>query len=145
MEKDQQVDENLIQDEAAGELDEKEKWKERLREEIMKEEKERILTFVESEVTKKMGEIERLLEMGGKPAILVVIPIDLANMPILRLPLEQGSNLCDRLTNTGNRKSSPPLIQDSDIKGNSDLQLISAKDDSAENPMIPLEEAKAEV
>lgn len=144
MEKDQ-LPENLIQGEDIGELDEKKVWKEKLRKEILEEEKERILNFVESEVIKKMVEIEKLLEIGGKPSKLVLLPIDHANVPKSRLPLEQDSSFSYQLANTGNGISSSPTTLDSGIKGDSELKLNLAKDDSAENPTIPVEEAKAEV
>jgi hypothetical protein len=105
MEKDQQLDANLIQDETAGGSNEKILWKKKLRKEIFEEE-ERIL----SEVTKKMVEIEKLLEIGGKPINLVLLPIDHANMPKLRLPLEQCRSLCYQLAKTGNGISLSPLI-----------------------------------
>jgi hypothetical protein len=145
MEKDQQMNDNLIQDEAAGELDEKKLWKEKLREEILEEEKVRILKFVKSEVTKKLFEIEKLLEIGGKPHKSVLFLIDQANIPQLRLPLEQGSSLWYQLANTGTGISPSPLILDSGINGDSKQHLSMEKDGSAENPMITVEEAKAEV
>lgn len=140
-----QPTENLIQGGATGDLEEKKLWKERLRKEILEEEKERIMNFVESEITKKAAEIEMLLEFLGKPAKLVVLPIDYAHFPKQKLLLEQGSSLSHHLVNIGNGISSSPATLDADIKGGSEIGLDRGSACCAENTMIPVEEAKAEV
>lgn len=147
MEKNQPI-ENFIQGGAIDELEEKKLWKEKLRKEILEEEKERIMNSVESEIIKKAAEIEMLLEFIGKPAKLVVLPIDYAHFQKQKLLLEllQGSSLSHHLVNNGNGillSSSAAATLDAGIKGGSELGLNLVKDDSDKNTMIPVEEAKA--